>query len=666
MRRIFLGLFLLMSISLFAQPTTSTLIRRAELGDSTAALRALIVSGILYSDTTSLIAMQWELNRKLWITDTTNFRTFSDLKYPSIDGANTFTNNNTFQDTTLFQDRVNIDTYLRVGTADPTAGSNQFFDNWETYTTTLALYKTTNNWHGALNLQTQIDSANYGFAKTAHLLGGYLSTKLRVGSTDTVYNSAAGSSSSIALDFVDGSRFVGNSDTTMGSYPTTYIAGNKSEVNYRRWNRRAINTGLNPDVITAYLATNDYDNVDSIHIVKHVGFTNIMEYMPPHVVVDTAIAFLSKAPANINGTLSNFYHFYGEGDYPSYFDGNVKIGAQPDSVLWDDYHYEQTPTTQSSRLLVIDTTAATSIFKGVIEAIYQPESAVPLYSKAVFKGSMGGKLLTDPNQYQYGYYLDLTYKNTTGDTINMGKIYGYSFLTDLGSTHYLDIDTIIAYRVENTGAWYDSHVGHTISFFASYDFSTGGAGNIQDGRNDSVYSFYSGNKPSGLSDSRMFHYYGGTGGISQFDHPVKIGYRSVTTDSVVINGDSVRTYYNSTGKWTAKYLHNSLDNNILIILLQIGVFVTFIIKRKRWLKNMKRSFLLFVLFICLSGLSYSQVKDSVTVKTIEIVKELASIKDAKGKLIKQLEQINTLENYLMLLQKEGYEFIVADTIKIKK
>ena len=36
---------------------------------------------ILYSDTTTLVGMQWELNLKLWASDTTGFRTYSDALY---------------------------------------------------------------------------------------------------------------------------------------------------------------------------------------------------------------------------------------------------------------------------------------------------------------------------------------------------------------------------------------------------------------------------------------------------------------------------------------------------------------------------------------------------------------------------------------------------------
>lgn len=164
------------------------------------------------------------------------------------------------------------------------------------------IYKNNQNWRPALRLQIDVDSIH--FTGSTHILGGvsyaYLSTNHGtqtqpvIGFQGVGWSSIAGSAS-----YGSGSSIIGLSgsiytNASLGSIPQAI--GVHSLLSFE--------TGANDTIINAY------------------GFkSEINQWSAGSTQVDTFYSFYSSndEPDNI----SKFYHFFGSGDYPSFFGGGI-------------------------------------------------------------------------------------------------------------------------------------------------------------------------------------------------------------------------------------------------------------------------------------------------------------------------------------------------------
>jgi hypothetical protein len=164
------------------------------------------------------------------------------------------------------------------------------------------IYKNAQNWRPALRLQLDVDSSH--FTGLSHILGGISYALLSTnhgkqnepvfGFTGVGWSSISGSAS-----WGSGSSIVGlsgevYSDATLGHIPNAI--GVRSFFSFE--------TGAN-DTIT-----------------KGYGFkSEINQWSPGNTLVNNFYSYYSSndEPDNI----SKFYHFYGAGDYPSYFGGSM-------------------------------------------------------------------------------------------------------------------------------------------------------------------------------------------------------------------------------------------------------------------------------------------------------------------------------------------------------
>ncbi len=164
------------------------------------------------------------------------------------------------------------------------------------------IYKNTQNWRPTLRLNIDVDSSH--FTGSTHILGGisyaYLSTNHGTQTQPVIgFQGVGWSSITGSASYGTGSSVIG----LLGSVYTNASIGNIPQA-IGVHSLFSFETGANDTITNAY------------------GFkSEINQWSVGNTQVDTFYSFYSSNDESDN--ISKFYHFYGSGDYPSYFGGSM-------------------------------------------------------------------------------------------------------------------------------------------------------------------------------------------------------------------------------------------------------------------------------------------------------------------------------------------------------